>query len=180
MRRQIYTAADIKVLSMEDSVRERPAMYFRVAREDPALPTEILRAVLSDALHLMGGDHAQAGAEITGDLSFTVWDDQPSEPGAGLLDRHRWVQAAAAALSVRTVVEVGEHRQELAGTTPTGPPERSASAIAGTRVSFELDPAYFPPHAAISSSIESVGDLHGEWCTDKPMPHTFRDLRQDP
>lgn len=86
--------------------------------------------------------------EIESDLSFTVEDDQrrtADEQGRplpgffdSLLDKERWAPAAAAALSVRTVVEPWldgrGYRQELAGVTPAGAWEEfGTSRLSGTR-----------------------------------------------
>lgn len=50
----VYTAAAIKVVSFEDSVRKRTGMYFAVAPDRPGLPTRIVRTVIDDALHPVG------------------------------------------------------------------------------------------------------------------------------
>ncbi|WP_431915834.1 hypothetical protein [Nonomuraea jabiensis] len=195
MERRRYSAADITVLSWDDAVRRRPAMYFGVDRQHPDLPTRILTAVLIDALHLRHGEHRKASAEIIADLCFTVVDDQTRETDergdpkvdhlGSLLDRQRWMQAAATALSVRTVIEVWVEghglRQELAGTQPLAPPREVVAPVAnGTMVTYELDHSYFTPGAAISPSLEGL-DLHGEWCARYPMAGSVavRDLRPE-
>ncbi|MEU6778059.1 hypothetical protein ABZ912_02565 [Nonomuraea angiospora] len=193
MERGRYTAADITVLSWDDVVRRRPAMYFGVDRQHPDLPTRLLTTVLIDALHLRYGEHRKASVEIITDLRFTVVDDQIRETDergdpkldhlGSLLDRQRWMQAAATALCVHTVIEVWAEgrglRQELAGTQPLTPPrEVVAPGADGTMVTYELDRSYFTPEAAISTSLEGL-DLHGEWCAEHPMVGSVavRDLR---
>ncbi|MFJ4467467.1 hypothetical protein ACIP2X_08215 [Streptomyces sp. NPDC089424] len=129
-----YTADQIQAITFEEHVRARPAMYFRVARESPELPTEILQQVVWDALHHRDGTHGQISVEIESDLAFSVEDDQRRTgdergrpvPGffGSLVDKERWAPAAAAVLSVRTVVEVRLNgrgfRQELAGAVSAG------------------------------------------------------------
>lgn len=46
-----YTADQIQVITFEEHVRARPAMYFRVGKDSPELPTEVLQQVVWDALH---------------------------------------------------------------------------------------------------------------------------------
>ncbi|MFC5901230.1 hypothetical protein [Streptomyces zhihengii] len=182
-----YTAEQIQVFSFEEHVRARPAMYFRVARESPELPTEILQQVVWDALHHRDGTHGQVRVEIESDLVFSVEDDQrrPGDeqgkplPGffGSLLDEERWAPATAAALSVRTVVEVRldgrGFRQELAGALSAGDWEEFAtSKPSGTRTTFQLDPSYCGPDEAIAWSLRPE-DLHGRECDANPSPVTF-------
>ncbi|HEX4814398.1 MAG TPA: hypothetical protein VFV66_16775, partial [Nonomuraea sp.] len=101
-----------------------------------------------------------------------------------LLDRRRWMQAAAAALSVRTIIEVRAegrgYRQELAGTQPLASPRAIVAPVKdGTLATYELDPSYFAPGAAISTSLEGL-DLHGEWCAGHSMVGSVavKDLRR--
>lgn len=168
MDRKVYTAAEITVLSFEEAVRKRTGMYFAVAPDSPALPTNVLRGVIDDALHPAGGGaHRTVDIEVTADLRFTVTDDQPPdldglrepEPGfyGSLLGKRRWALAAAAALSSRTLVEVRAGgrgwRQELTRTTPALPePFAAPGEASGTRVTFELDAAFLAPGASISTS----------------------------
>nr|WP_157554281.1 hypothetical protein [Herbidospora sakaeratensis] len=143
----LYSAEHITVLRFEDAVRKRPAMYFGVGQQSPDLPTEVLRAVVMDALH--NGEPWNVSVEIAGDLRFTVVDDQPhvtDEHGVpllgffdSLLDRERWAPAAAAALSLRTMVEVWMDgrgfRQRLIATQPVdAPAEFAPPTPQGTRL----------------------------------------------
>ncbi len=188
-----YTADQIQVLTFEEHVRARPAMYFRVGRDSPELPTEVLQQVIWDALHHRDGTHGQISVEIGSDLNFTVEDDQRRiavehgrpVPGffGSLIDKERWAPAAAAALSVCTVVEVWldgrGYRQELDGTTAIGAWEEFAtSKPCGTRTTFHLDPSYCGPDEAIAWSLLPE-ELHGQECDARPSPVTLpiRDLR---
>jgi DNA gyrase/topoisomerase IV subunit B len=190
-----YTADQIQVVTFEEHVRARPAMYFRVARDSPELPTEILQQVVWDALHHRDGTHGQISVEIGSDLVFSVEDDQRRTadergtplPGffGSLLDKERWAPAAAAVLSVRTVVEVRldgrGFRQELAGAVATGAWEEFAtSKPSGMRTTFHLDPSYCGPDEAIAWSLLPE-ELHGRECAAHPSPVTFaiHDLREE-
>ena len=192
-----YSAADIQLLEFDDAVRKRPGMYFGASRESAGLATQVLCGVLGHVLHpatsVAPAHTLRACAEISADLAFSVIDDQANpfdEQGlprlgyyGSLLGPDRWISAAAAAVSSRAVVEVwrdgrGFH-QVLAGVRPVGPPEElEAGDGCGTRVTFELDPAYFGPRAAISTDLRSL-DLHGPDCTEPSGPGfvTVRDLR---
>jgi len=167
----IYSAADITLLSFEEAVRKRPVMYFGAGSASPDLPTSILRGVINDALHPVGGGHRRADAEVTADLRFTVTDDQLpdldhlGEPRPGfygsLIGKTRWALAAAAALSTRTLIEVRAGgrgwRQELTGTAPDRPEPFTASGQAdGTRVTFDLSTAFLGPGAVLSTSPEQL------------------------
>jgi hypothetical protein len=196
MDREVYTAAHITVLSFEEAVRKRTGMYFAVAPDSPDLPTNILRGVIEDALHLVGGGHCTVDIEVTADLRFTVADDQPlslddlGEPKPGfydsLLDKRRSALAAAAALSSRTLIEIRASgrgwRQELTGTTLTIPETFAAPGEAdGTRVTFELDAGFLAPGAVISTSPEQLRawDIGCARCADplRADALTIRDRR---
>ncbi|ADL48501.1 hypothetical protein [Micromonospora aurantiaca (nom. illeg.)] len=178
-----YSLAKIRVLEFDESVRERPGMYFGVGRDDPRLATRVLCAVVGHAFHpatIVAASHTpDVVAEINADLIFSVTDDQADVltgrgmPKLGyhgsLLTSERWSSAAAAAVSSQTTVEVWRHghgfRQRLVGLRPVEPPaEFAAPAGAGTRVAFVLDPAYFGS-AAITTDIASL-DVHGPDCTN--------------
>jgi hypothetical protein len=171
MDREPYSAAHITVLSFEDSVRKRTGMYFAVGPGSSDLPSNVLRGVIQDALHPVGGGHRPVVAEVTADLCFTVADDQPlflsdlGEPEPGfydsLIDKRRWALAAAAALSSRTLIEIragGQGwRQELTGTAPALPELFAAPGEAdGTWAAFELDAGFLAPGAAIVVSPERL------------------------
>ncbi|MFJ5274756.1 hypothetical protein [Streptomyces sp. NPDC088358] len=190
-----YTPDQLRVIAFEEHVRARPAMYFRVERDSPELPTEVLQQVVWDALHRRDGTHGQINIEITSDLSFTVEDDRLHSadeqrrplPGfyESLLDKDRWAPAAAAALSVCTVIEVWldghGYRQELAGAVPAGAWEECpARRPDGTRTTFHLDPSYFGPGGAIAWALRPE-ELHGEGCEAHPSPAAFpiHDLRSE-
>ncbi|MFB8118201.1 hypothetical protein ACFC51_20200 [Streptomyces sp. NPDC055962] len=187
------TADQHRVIAFEEHVRACPAMYFRVERDSPELPTEVLQRVAWDALHRRDGTHGQISVEITSDLSFVVEDDQLHSaderqsplPGfyASLLDKDRWAPAAAAALSVRTIIEVWldgrGYSQELDRVAPTGAwEERLARRPYGTRTTFHLDPSYFGPGEAIAWALRPE-ELHGEVCEGHPSGTMFaiHDLR---
>jgi hypothetical protein len=137
MEDHAYTAAHITVLSFEDVVRKRTGTYFGVAPDSQQLATNIVRAVIDDALHPVGGGrHQIVTVEVVSDLRFAVSDDQRhgvDDQGQlrlgffdSLIDRSRWALAGAAAISTRSTVEVWSdgrgYRQELVGTRPTGDP----------------------------------------------------------
>ncbi|GIH93932.1 hypothetical protein ACFFMN_15730 [Planobispora siamensis] len=64
MERQRYSAADITVLSWDEAVRKRLAMYFGVDRRHPDLPTRILAALIMDALHRHDGECGRKAAAV--------------------------------------------------------------------------------------------------------------------
>jgi hypothetical protein len=172
MDRKRYTAADLTALTFEESVRKRTGMYFGVALNSLDLPTRVLRRVIDDALHPVGGGpHRAVDVEVTGDLRLTMTDDQPPlldpfgepEPGfyESLIDKNRWLLAAAAAVSSRTLIQVRAGgrgwRQELTGTIPTRPePFPAPSEADGTRVKFEFDARLLAPGAVISPPVEQL------------------------
>ncbi|MFC8717832.1 hypothetical protein [Kitasatospora sp. NPDC057198] len=191
-----HTTDRSRSVTFEEWTRACPARYFRVGRGSPGLLTEILQQAVWDALHHRDGTHGRIGVQIGSDPDFTVEDDRPRAvdgwgnplPGffGSLLDRDRQVPAAAAALSVRTVVEVRldgrGHRQELVGTTATGAREEFAtSEPTGTRTAFHLDPTVCTgPEAAIARTLLPE-ELHGPECGASPSPVAFpiRDLRAE-
>jgi DNA gyrase/topoisomerase IV subunit B len=160
-----YTAASIKVMSFEDSVRRRPQMYFGCSGEDPALVDAVVRAVVSDALYEPSVERVHVIVVIESDLRFSVSDDGSAialgadgVPQIGffdsLIDRRRWPIAPVAAMSLRTRVEVNiagrAWRQELIATSVVGPLETTPTDRAGTRVTLELDPDHFAAHAVLA------------------------------
>ncbi|MFF5715164.1 hypothetical protein [Streptomyces sp. NPDC012756] len=195
-----FTVEPLRVVDFVEHVRRCPQMYFLVEQDSPELPTEVLRAVAWDALHRRDGKHGQISVEIGSDLSFTVESDQrPSAdererhlPGFSgslldMFDTQRWAPSAAAALSVRTVIEVWldghGYRQELVGMDPTGPRGKFiAPEPFGTRTTFHLDPSFCGPGEAIAWALRP-GELHreGGTCKEHPSPTTFpiRDLRAE-
>ncbi|MFI2780272.1 hypothetical protein [Streptomyces sp. ALB3] len=192
------TVEPLRMVDFVEYVRCRPSGYFLVDQDSPELPTEVLRAVAWDALHRRDGRHGQISVEIGSDLSFTVESDQrPSadererllpELFGSLLDMfdvQRWAPSAAAALSVRTVIEVWldghGYRQELVGMDPTGPREECmAPKPFGTRTTFHLDPSFCGPGEAIGWALRPE-ELHGEACKEHPSPARFpiHDLRAE-
>lgn len=193
-----FTVEPLRAGDVVEHVRRRPQGYFLVERGSPELPTEVLRAVTWDALHRRDGRHGQISVEIGSDLSFTVESDQrpssdererllPEFFGSllDMFDMERWAPSAAAALSVRTVIEVWldghGYRQELVGMDPTGSREEFvAPKPFGTRITFHLDPSFCGPGAAIAWALRPE-ELHGETCREHPSPTTFpiRDLRAE-
>ncbi|MCT9011142.1 hypothetical protein [Streptomyces rhizosphaerihabitans] len=193
-----FTVEPLRVVDFVEHVRRRPARYFLVDQGSPEFPTEVLRAVAWDALHRRNGRHGQISVEIGSDLSFTVESDQrPSAdererplPGffgslLDMFDMQRWAPSAAAALSVRTVIEVWldghGYRQELVGMEPTGLREEFiAPKPVGTRTTFHLDPSFCGRGEAIAWAL-GPEELHGEACKERPSPTTFPiyDLRSE-
>ncbi|WP_405861332.1 hypothetical protein OG361_38885 [Streptomyces sp. NBC_00090] len=193
-----FTVEPLRVIDFVEHVRRRPARYFLVDQGSPELPTGVLRAVAWDALHRRDGRHGQISVEIGSDLSFTVESDQrPSTdererllPGffgslLDMFDMRRWAPSAAAALSVRTVIEVWldghGYRQELVGMDPTGlRGEFIAPKPVGTRTTFHLDPSFCGRGEAIAWALRPE-ELHGEACKEHPSPTTFPiyDLRSE-
>ncbi|APE26020.1 MULTISPECIES: hypothetical protein [Streptomyces] len=190
-----FTVEPLRVVDFVQHVRRRPQGYFLVERGSPELPTEVLRAVAWDALHRRDGRHGRISVEIGSGLSFTVESDQrPSADERGffgslldMFDMQRWAPSAAAALSVRTVIEVWldgcGYRQELVGMDPTGPwEELIAPAPFGTRTTFHLDPAFCGPGEAIAWALRPE-ELHreGGTCREHPSPTRFpiHDLRAE-
>jgi len=57
LNRDPYSTAVVTVRSFGEAVRKHPQMYFAADSGSPDLPTSILRAVISDALHAAGGRH---------------------------------------------------------------------------------------------------------------------------
>ncbi|MFF9505086.1 hypothetical protein [Streptomyces sp. NPDC014656] len=193
-----FTVEPLRMVDFVEHVRRRPAGYFLVERGSPELPTEVLRAVAWDALHRRDGRHGQISVEIGSDLSFTVESDQrpssdererylPEFFGSllDMFDMERWAPSAAAALSVRTVIEVWldgcGYRQELVGMDPTGSREEFvAPKPFGTWITFHLDPSFCGSGEAIAWALRPE-ELHGETCREHPSPTTFpiRDLRAE-
>ncbi|MEU9202712.1 hypothetical protein [Streptomyces sp. NPDC048332] len=197
MAEKTYDAADIQVLEFDDAVRASPGMYFGAAQGDPALATKVLCRVVGHSLHpavSVARPHSlRVIVEISADLTFSVADDHVDpldghgKPRLGyygsLLGNDRWLSAAAAAVSSHAVVEVWREgrgfRQELHRLRPAGAPEEfEAAPGSGTRVSFELDPAYFGSDSAITSDLTSL-ELHGPHCTGRDGAGyvVFRDHR---
>jgi len=181
-----YTAADLSVLEFDQTVRTRPGMYFGA---DPHLATSILTAVVIASLH-PGVKVTPAGppdvtAEILEDLAFSIADNWPTGPDGStagyygsLLTPHRWVHAAAAAVSTHTTIETWHAGralcQNLAGLRPAGSPhDLDAPPGTGTKLTYHLDPSY------LTSSILSTPtrDLHAEGCCDVPGQFRLRDHR---
>ncbi|KRC94102.1 hypothetical protein [Streptomyces sp. Root264] len=195
-----FTVEPLQAVDFVEHVQSRPARYFLVEQGSPELPTEVLRAVVWDALHRRDGRHGQISVEIGSDLSFTVESDQrPSVdeqerllPGffgslLDMFDMQRWAPSAAAALSVRTVIEVWRdghgYRQELVGMDPTGPREEFiAPKPFGTRTTFHLDPSFCGPGEVIAWALRPE-ELHreGGTCKEHPSPTIFPiyDLRSE-
>jgi DNA gyrase/topoisomerase IV subunit B len=151
----VYDASMIRLLRFDEHVRARPTMYFGVQLGDPRLATKVFRAVLIDATH--NEPLPRVEADVLAGFTFWVTDDQPvvfREDGTPLLGINdtlfradRTASAAAAVLSTRTVIERWHNgrgfRQELVHGRPTTPPKPFASPKGdGTRVLFDLDPAY--------------------------------------
>ncbi|MCC9311603.1 hypothetical protein LN042_31835 [Kitasatospora sp. RB6PN24] len=182
-----YSAADIKVLEYDEVFRQRPGMFFGVGPEHPELATRVLCQVLAHELHpaaAVAPNHALvASADVLSDLAFSVTVNQaaplansggrPFAQHAALLG-HRWVAIGAAALSSHAVIERWADgqglRQELTSLRRAASPYSfEPPAGQGMRMTFELDPEYFGPTAAITSDLGSLG-LHGPDCGEPAGP----------
>jgi len=167
-----YRLADIRVMEFDDSVRERPGMYFGANRLDPRLATWVLRAVVAHAFHpgtRVAACHVpHVVAEVLAGLAFSVADDQAETladqdvPQLGyydsLLTPVRWSSAAAAALSSQTTVEVWRDgrgfRQRLIGARPVERRYIGSSAL--RRSMMRLMPC--ARSAAMPSAVSSCGE----------------------
>ncbi|MER7761100.1 hypothetical protein [Streptomyces sp. NPDC097619] len=161
-------------------VRARPERYFGVDGGSEELPTEVLQRVVHEALHRADGTHRRIAVEIAADLAFTVTDDRRHAPGPPTRLLPGPAAGAAAALSVRTVVEVWAdgrgHRREANGPLAPAPwRECPAPRPHGTRLHLALDPDRRAPGAALAWALLPV-ELHDPTC---PTPATFplHDLR---
>ncbi|GAA2208577.1 hypothetical protein GCM10009850_040350 [Nonomuraea monospora] len=166
-----YNAADITVLTGDQSIRRRPGMYFGIGPDRPEFPSRVLRAAVEDALHLEGGEHRDVHLEIRSGLDFVVTFEQGRlcrEPMDVLFDRPRWWGLrSVAAVSERVLIEVQEGRrgarQELRpGTSPSPVTSFTASDETKTSIFVYLDPEYCGRGAALTPPDAS--ELHGEWC----------------
>jgi hypothetical protein len=193
-----YENARITILDVDESVRRHPSTYFGVGRDNPKLATAVLGGVLGHGLHpatAVAPPHTpRVEAEVRGDLTFHVTDDQSDavdERGVlhlgfhgSLLGPNRWAAAAAAALSARAEVAVWRDgrgfRQVLADLRPTGEPEPfDPPEGVGTWLAFDLDQEYFV--AGIAADLATL-DLHGPDCRPDPTAPglvVLRDLRPD-
>lgn len=171
-----------------EEVRKRPRMYFGLRQTDPGLPGAVARTVAAEPF---GWSYSPVDVElhVDGNLTFTVTDNG-TVPCAGglplldrngcLLDRRRWALAAAAAVSTRVIVEVQacgrRWRQTLTGTAPDGEPEaRGARDGTLTTITFELDPGYFGPDAALPADTAYLWPADGVWAARGTF--TVTDLR---
>ena len=187
-----YSAEHLQVYEFDEGVRHRPAMYFRVGQGNPRLPTEVLAAVVGHVLHpatAVAPVHTgRIEAVVLDDLTFSVTDDlddETADPGYldTLIAGWRYLAAAAAALSTRTVVEVWRDgsgfRQELAGMKPASDPtEFDAPPGTGTRMTFELDVEFAGAGSVITHELDGL-DFHGPDCYPTPgsAPITLTDRR---
>ncbi|MFL6076851.1 MAG: hypothetical protein ACJ73S_25940 [Mycobacteriales bacterium] len=164
-----YAGITIRLRPFEEVVRKRPEMLFAADRGDMALAGQVARAVIADALDWPNSEPITAQVWVKADLRFTIHDDGPvlslgSGPGQVpdlLLDPRRWSLRAAAALSSRVSIEIHTSdriwRQTLSGVTPLTPPREAGPAAdqdipktgRGTRITFQLDPNYFPAGTAL-------------------------------
>ena len=188
-----YAVASIKVISFEDSVRQRPQMYFGCSRGDPVLVNAVVRAVVGDALYEPFVGRVHVTLVIESNLRFTVADDSPTiavgadgVPQLGffdsLIDRRRWPIAAAAAMSRHTRIEVSvagrAWRQELVGTSAAGPPlETTPVDRAGTQATFELDPGHFAANAVLARDTDAYLPAENGQTPPKGGTITVTDLR---
>ncbi|MFF0578253.1 hypothetical protein [Streptosporangium saharense] len=193
-----YSAAHITVREFDESVRERPGMYFEVGLDNPRLPITLLSVAAQHALHpatRVAQEHSLTSMiEILGALRFRVTINQrhtwPDSPPLGyhdsLIGPEWWLLAAIGALCETTTVEIWcdgrGFRQELAGLRPRTavrgfePPPGS-----GTRITFALDAQNLPPGAAFPADLGGL-DVHGPYCAaaDGPGTVVIRDHRNTP
>lgn len=167
MRNEAYTAGGITLLTWREAVRQRVDRYFGADQADPELASNIVLSVIDDALHSAHDSrHRSVTVAITGNLEFTMTDDQP----ASLNEAHqlrsgdmmllgRYYLKAAVALSTHAAITtwadgIGWY-QELADATPIAPPQahRALSTAGGTRVSLTLDAAFLTADAVISTGV---------------------------
>jgi len=168
-------------------------MILGVDRDDPALVTSLIAAIVADALHDRGAGPPDATIVIESNLSFTISDTDASRPAGidgrpslalydTLLDRRRWPLAAAAALATHTQVEVIHAgvlwRQEFKWLEPSTPERIATRRPDGTRITYELDCGYFADTAALPSETLALLPC---WAHAAHIPDTrrlsFIDLR---
>ncbi|WP_306368201.1 hypothetical protein [Nocardiopsis sp. CC223A] len=169
-----YDASQIRVVSAEETFRERTGMYVGVARTDPRLPERLLSTIAGQVLHpspQVTDGPVDAAMEVTGDLAFTLVMDAPRTPrpgyfGSPLLCFDWFPLAVAAALSRGTVVRVPGLFQEHTGLRPLTPPQESHGEHR-TRVSWNLDPDLLAPGAALPRDLSLI-DGHSPYCEHPP------------
>ncbi len=183
----------LRVVAFEEHVRAGPAMHFLVERDSPELPTELLQrwfGTRCTAVTVRMGRSASRSPLTSASRWRTIYRtvaDERRRPlprfHESLLDKDCWAPAAAAALSVRTIVEVWldnhGYRQELDGTVPTGTWEEClARRPYETETTFHPDSSYFGPGEAVAWALRPE-ELQGEGCLAHPSPASFplRDLR---
>ncbi|HEY4456274.1 MAG TPA: hypothetical protein VGN81_18320 [Pseudonocardiaceae bacterium] len=184
-----YSAADITIVEFDAAIRRAPGMYFWVAADSPALPSNIVGQTVSNALHpdtyAAPWHSAAVRVEIIGDLAFTVTDDNAlPTPGyyESLLGHGRLLTAAAAVFGKRTIVEVWQDyrglHQHLDHLHPIAPAREFTPATArGTRITCHLDPALLAPGATIAADL-SAYVRHLPDCDQlPPCDLVIRDLR---
>jgi hypothetical protein len=161
-----YDASQIVVLPFDESVRQRPGMYFRVAFDSPRFGLHLLEAIAANALHppgLIGPPRhtARSTIEIVGDRSLVVtlscpqdpawYDDQPLGPA--------WMSLAAAdVVSDRSVVLVGPDELE---------------------VELDLDPTYVGADFTFPTVFDGLDPHWPTYCQEPPGTGSvlLRDLR---
>ena len=187
-----YTAASITVLTIDESVRKRPATYFGAGRDSPILADQVVRLVVSSLGWDSGSEPVDARLVLDGDLRFTVsaegvgpeiGKDGGPKIGYGDVVWFRWPVMAAACVSVRTRLEFradGQSwRQELRGIKAQAPPADLGPAPGrGLVASFDLDPVFFAPGVTITRDLDRLRCYEdGELFAQGPDSLTITDLR---
>jgi hypothetical protein len=178
--------ASLAAHSFAEAVRRRPHMVLGLDRDNPALVSSLLAAIVADALADRGVGRPDVTITIESDLSFAAADtdstrglDSSGQPANALyqtlLDRRRWPIAVAAALSTRTVLEVViagvAWRQEFKQIDPTPPEQSPTDRPDGTLAAFDLDADYFAPDATLPHEPLA---LLSHWARAAHIPDTSR------
>lgn len=165
-----YTAASITLLTIDESVRKRPAMYFGAGRDSPILADQVVRTVVSSLGWDSESEPADARLVVEGDLRFTVSagavgpevdKDGAVRIGHGAAVWFRWPVMAAASVSVRTRLEFRVDgrlwSQELRGIKAQAPPaELGPVPGRGLVATFELDADFFAPGVTITRDLDRL------------------------
>jgi DNA gyrase/topoisomerase IV subunit B len=156
-------ASRITVLHSSEAVRRRPWMYFGGGHGDLRLP-QVARVLLSGVHHVLVAEPVDVEFMIETDLRWTITDNGCVDDGphhGTLLRPSRPRFAAVAAISTWTRVEVWQDGrtwcQDLCQAIPLGEPlPGEPRAGRGTRMTVELDPAYFPADAALPADTTTL------------------------
>jgi DNA gyrase/topoisomerase IV subunit B len=193
-------ARKIEVLTFAEAVRRRPHMYFGTDDRGSELAAAVVRQAAADAMNTPESTPAVAELLIHSDLRFTINDNIPilySDVIQPPVPYWHWSKelinsscrpglAAAAALSSLAVVQVSSAgrswRQEfISGTARAAPEDEGPADSPGTRVTFELDAAYFKAGTAIPRDTAELRAARYPWPRRPSQPLagtlTITDLR---